>query len=46
MEGNRRGSFNVNVPMFVEEIGISLDMCENDFYSLCREKSLYSYSST
>jgi hypothetical protein len=36
MEGNHRGSFNENVPMFVEEIGNSLVMSENDSYSLCR----------
>jgi hypothetical protein len=38
MQGNDVARFNVNIPVFVEELGIFLEMCERDFCSPCRKK--------
>jgi hypothetical protein len=41
MQGNNVALLNVNIPVFIEEMEISLVMCEYDFCSPCRTKVLY-----
>jgi hypothetical protein len=46
MQGNNVALFNVNIPVFVVEMEISLVMCEHDLCLPCRTKVLYGRNST